>query len=126
MANEPTFFDRVGEAKLAAIIHDFVGRMFVDPMIGFMFAKASQERIERHEREHAARFLGAEVEYTGRALDAAHRRHRIMGGQFARRKELLRQVLVAHAVDDDIREAWLAHTESLRGQVTGDPGSECR
>ena len=58
-------------------------------------------------------------------MAAAHGPHRIMGGHFARRKELLRQVLVAHGVPEPIREAWLAHVESLRAEITPDVGSEC-
>ena len=48
-----------------------------------------------------------------------------MGGQFARRKELLRLTLVDHGVAQDIIDGWLAHTESLRGLITAQPGSQC-
>jgi hemoglobin len=116
-----------GEPALRAIVADFVGRMTRDPMIGFFFARVDVARLEEKEYEHAAELLGAPgVTYTGRPLRAAHGPHRIFGGQFARRKELLRQVLVAHGVPEEVRERWLAHVESLRGEVTRDPGSECR
>lgn len=119
-------FERMGgESVLRPLVDDFVGRMFDDVMIGYMFRQASRERVQRFEYQHAASFLGADVEYEGRPLDQAHRRHRIMGGQFARRKELLRRVLVEHGVDPDIQERWLAHVESLRKLITHDPGSEC-
>ena len=116
-----------GEAKLRAIVHDFVERVARDPMIGFFFAKVDLARLEEKEYEHAAEHLGAPgVVYRGKPLAAAHGPHRIFGGQFARRKEILRQVLVAHGVREEIQRAWLDHVESLRGQITGDPGSECR
>ncbi len=121
-----TRFDEIGgEPVLRGIIDDFVDRVFDDLMIGFIFQRASRERIKRHEYEHAAAWLGADVEYTGRPLDVAHAPHRILGGQFLRRKEILRQVLVAHRVPDAIVTEWLAHTESLRALVTKDAGGEC-
>ncbi|AKF10572.1 hypothetical protein DB32_007721 [Sandaracinus amylolyticus] len=116
-----------GERALRAIIDDFVARMTSDAMIGFFFAKVDRARLAEKEYEHAADFLGApDVRYTGRPLRAAHGPHRIFGGQFARRKEILRQVLIAHRVPEDVQRAWLEHVESLRAEVTSDPGSECR
>jgi len=121
-----TYFDRVGaETALRPLIDDFVDRCFDDVMIGFFFARASRERTKRFEYEHAAQFLGADVKYGGRPIRAAHGKHRIMGGQFARRLTLLRQTLEAHHVPDDIRDAWLAHQESLRAEVTAFEGGRC-
>lgn len=123
--NEPSHFDAIGPARLRAIIDDFVGRVVTDPMIGFFFARVDHARLREMEYQHAAEHLGSSIAYGGHALRTAHAAHRIMGGQFARRKEILRQVLVAHGVDAPIRDAWLAHVESLRGEVTKDLGSEC-
>jgi hemoglobin len=114
-----------GEPALRAVIEDFVDRVFSDIMIGFLFRDADRARIRALEFEHASEFLGGPLRYTGRPLRAAHARHRITGGQFARRIQLLRQVCSAHGVPPDVVEAWLAHNESLRGQVTDQPGSEC-
>lgn len=120
-------YDRLGgEPGVRAIIADFVDRVFDDIMIGFFFRNSERERIKEFEFQHAAEHLGGPVIYAGRPLQAAHARHRIMGGQFARRKELLRKTLVDHAVPPDIMEAWLAQVESLRALITADPGSQCR
>jgi truncated hemoglobin YjbI len=122
-----TSFERIGgEPALRAIIHDFVERIFGDLMIGFFFRRASKERIEEMEFQHAAEHLGGPVRYEGRPISEAHAAHKIFGGHFERRKKILSDVLVAHGVPDDIREAWLAHVESLRAHVTKDQGSECR
>jgi hemoglobin len=119
-------YERVGgEPGLRAIIGDFVDRVFDDVMIGFFFRGVARERIKELEFQHAAQHLGADVPYSGRPLASAHARHRIMGGQFSRRKELLRKTLVQHDVAPDIIEAWLAHTESLRSHITSDSGGEC-
>jgi hemoglobin len=115
-----------GEPALRAIIRDFVERVTTDPMIGFFFARVDRARLEQMEFEHAAELLGATaIRYSGRPIRRVHAPYRISGGQFARRKEILRQVLVAHGVPEDIRRAWLAQVESLRSEVTADAGSEC-
>lgn len=120
-----TAFERLGEPALRAIIDDFVQRVTSDLMIGFFFARVDRERLARMEYEHAAAHLGGPIVYSGRPLQAAHAAHRIMGGHFARRREILRQALVAHAVPEDIASAWLAHVDSLRSEITPDVGSEC-
>ncbi len=114
-----------GEPALRAIVSDFVDRVTSDIMIGFMFRDIDRARLKELEYQHAAEHLGGPVRYGGRPLRQAHARHRIMGGQFARRKELLRQALLRHGVPQDIAEAWLQHTESLRGEVTSDPDGQC-
>lgn len=121
-----TDFEKIGEEALRAIIDEFVDRVFDDVMIGFHFRKASRERVKEMEYQHAAEHLGAHIVYGGRDLRAAHAPHRIMGGQFERRKKILSDVLEKHSVDESIRERWLSTQEALRGEITADPGSECR
>jgi hemoglobin len=122
----PSDYERVGEDRLRAIIDEFVAKVAADAMIGFLFARVDLARLRELEWQHAARHLGADVRYEGRDLATAHRPHRIFGGQFARRREILRQLLEKHGVDTDVRDRWLAHVDSLRSQITTDPGSECR
>lgn len=119
------FEDLGGEPALRKIIDRFVDRIFDDTMIGFFFRNARRERVKEKEYEFAARHLGADVPYTGRPIDEAHRAHPIMGGQFARRLTLLKQTLEEHGVPAHVKAHWLAHTESLRPLVTADPGREC-
>lgn len=121
-----SYFDDLGGASaLRAIIDEFVDRIFADTMIGFLFARASKERIKRFEYEHAAAFLGADVAYSGRDLGEVHRRHPILGGHFGRRRQLLKLTLEKHGVPEHIREAWLAHQDALRAQVTSDLVTQC-
>lgn len=119
------FEDLGGEPVLRQIIDRFVDRVFDDVMIGFFFRNARKERIKQKEYEHAAEHLGAGTPYTGRALGEAHRAHPIMGGQFARRLMILKETLEAFGVPEHVKQHWLAHTESLRPQITGDVGQEC-
>lgn len=114
-----------GEPVLRGIVSRFVDRMFDDPMIGFFFRKADRQRVKDKEYELAASHLGGGVEYTGRPIREAHAVHPIMGGQFARRLELLRQTLIEAGAPERVLQHWLAHTESLRGLVTRDASGEC-
>jgi len=115
-----------GEPKLRAIVDDFVDRCFDDMMIGFLFARAERERIKRFEYEHAAKHLGAALEYRGRALDEAHRPHRIFGGQFDRRRQILIETLRDHEAPQGVVEAWVSHQDSLRSLITRDADSNCQ
>ena len=126
MDEQGTAFDRLGgEAGVKAIIDAFIDKVFDDVMIGFHFRGASRARVKLLEYQHAARFLGADVPYTGRRLAKAHGPHRILGGQFMRRLKILDDVLRAHGVPEPIRAAWIAHNESLRSLITSDAGSDC-
>lgn len=114
-----------GEFGVRAIIDEFVERICADAMIGFFFSRVDRSRLKQLEYEHAARFLGAGIPYTGRELSVAHRRHPILGGHFARRRTLLQQTLQRHRVPSDVIEAWLAHQDALRGEVTQDDLTQC-
>jgi hemoglobin len=110
-----------GEPVLRRIVDRFVDRLFEDPMIGFFFGRADRQRIKDKEYEFAAAHLGAPVEYTGRALGAAHAAHRIFDGQFMRRLQILRETLVEAAVPEHVREHWIAHTLALKDSVVRGP-----
>lgn len=118
-SGEQSLFDELGgEPVLRQIVARFVDRMFEDMMIGFMFVRAKRERIKAMEYEFAAEHLGAQLTYSGRPLQVAHRAHRIFDGQFDRRAMILRETLSAFDVAPRIREHWLSHIESLRAQIT--------
>jgi len=111
--------------KLRQIIDSFIDRVFEDRMIGFFFRNADKNRIKEMEFQLSARFLGADIEYQGRPLDEVHAKHPIMGGQFARRLQILKETLEFYDVPKHIGEAWIEHTEGLRPLITGDAGSDC-
>lgn len=115
-----------GIEGLRRIVRDFYDRVFSDTMIGFLFRSADKERLIEKEVELAARMLGArDVVYTGKPLREVHARHRIMGGQFARRLKILEETLTQHRVPEAVRRAWIDHTNALRPLITGDAGSDC-
>lgn len=113
-------FDRVGgEPVLRSIVTDFVGRCFDDAMIGFMFEGKSRSRIIEMEFRLAAQQLGGPWAYDGRGIREAHARLPIMGGHFARRRQILKNTLGDKQVPQDIIERWLEHVDALRDDVLG-------
>lgn len=121
-----TLFEALGgEPVLRTIIHVFVERVTTDTMIGFFFAGVDKERLEEMEYLFTARFLGADVEYSGKPLKEAHRKHPIMGGQFDRRRQILKETIEEYGVPEDVKQAWLEHVDSLRPLITRDARGEC-
>jgi hemoglobin len=126
MTDCKTLFERLGGEKiLRAIVERFIDRVFEDRMIGFFFRNADRSRIKELEYQLAAEFLGADVRYAGRPLAKVHANHPIMGGHFARRRQILKETLEAFQVSDEIVSAWLRHTDALRPLITPEGGSDC-
>jgi hemoglobin len=122
----PTLFEQIGgEPGLRFVVDRFVDRIFDDLMIGFLFRNASRERVKEKEYEFAAAHLGGPVVYTGKPIRAAHAAHGILGGQFNRRLQILRETLDDCGVPPAVKEHWVKHTEALRPAVTADLGSAC-
>jgi hemoglobin len=121
-----SLFEKLGsESGLRAIVNAFIDRVFEDRMIGFFFRNADRARIKEMEYQLTASFLGADIKYTGRPLGKAHVNHPIMGGHFARRRQILKETLEAYQVPEEIQAAWLQHTDSLRALITPETGSDC-
>jgi len=123
---EQTLFEQLGgERKLKEIINTFINRVFDDRMIGFFFRSADKGRIKELEYQLTAKFFGANVVYEGRPLDQVHSKHPIMGGHFARRRQILKETLEFYGVAREITEAWLEHTDRLRPLITPEADSDC-
>ena len=121
-----SLFEKLGgESRLRAIVNAFIDRVFEDRMIGFFFRNADRARIKEMEYQLAANFFGAGIKYTGKPLGKAHVNHPIMGGHFARRRQILKETLEAYQVVEEIKAAWLHHTDSLRPLITPEAGSGC-
>ena len=120
-----TPFERVGDTQLKAIIDDFVDRMVADAMIGFFFRGVDVPRLKRREYQFTARMLGAPENYEGRPMGRVHARHAIMGGQFDRRRQILKEAIERGGVDPDIQDQWLDHVDRLRSTITRDGRGEC-
>ena len=121
-----TLYDDLGgRPVLEKIIDAFVTKMVSDIMIGFFFRNVDVKRLKQREFEFTARFLGADIPYTGRPMRTAHAPHPIMGGQFDRRRQILKECLEAHHVPEALQTEWLAHIDKLRPQITKDAAGVC-
>ena len=127
MTPPQSLFDQAGGTPaILATVTTFYDAVFDDIMIGYLFARSDKARLIEKEVELASRMLGArEIVYTGRPLQEAHARHRIFGGQFDRRLQLLREAMVTHQLPDAVQEAWVTHTQALRHLITDDTDSNC-
>jgi hemoglobin len=123
---QETLFEKLGgEPVLRALIARFVDRMFADLMIGYLFRAADSERVKAKEYEFAARHLGGQVSYTGRPLSEAHRAHRITGGQFMRRLQILKETLAEFQVPPEVSEHFVTHTLALQAEITDNALDQC-
>ena len=77
------------------------------------------------EYQLTAEFLGADVKYTGQPLGNIHAKHPIMGGHFARRRQIFKETLERFQVSEEITLALLRHTDALRPLITPESGSDC-
>ncbi len=114
-----------GEPVLRSLIERFVDRLFDDLMIGYLFRAADRTRVKAKEYEFAALHLGAQVAYSGRPLPEAHRAHRITGGQFMRRLQILKETLAEFKVPSAVVEHWVSHTLSLQADITDNALDQC-
>jgi hemoglobin len=114
-----------GEAGIRAVLADFYEHVFDDLMIGFHFRASDKARLIDKECELTLAALGADVAYSGRPVAALHLPLRIMGGHFRRRRKLLADAIDRAGLPPDVRDAWLAHTDALRGEVTRGGTGEC-
>lgn len=112
--------------KLKLIVNKFVDTMFNDVMIGFFFSKADKQRVKEKEFEFLANFLGFEIEYSGDPIPEVHQKHRIMGGQFSRRKQILKETFEQFQVDPEIIEKIMDHTEKFRMTISKSKNSDCK
>lgn len=124
--DQPTLYEELGgEPALKQIIDRFIDRVVADRMIGFFFRDVDHAVLKQREFEFAARHLGANIEYTGRPLEVAHKKkHQIFDGQFLRRLTILKETLSEFQAPPRVVEHWIAHTESLKDRIIRGPCDE--
>jgi truncated hemoglobin YjbI len=113
-----TSYDALGgEEKVRAVLRSLYDRLFVDPMVGFLFEGKDKEHIVAQQVLFTGRFLGGPQRYTGKPLPEAHASLPLLPGHFDRRHHLLAIVLEEQGVPEEVRRAWLHIDESLRPSV---------
>jgi hemoglobin len=113
-----TPYERIGgEDPVRAVLQTLYDQLFVDPIVGFMFAGKDKARLVEQQLAFTCRFLGGPQRYTGKPIPEVHAPFPILPGHFDRRRRLLVLALEAHRVPEEVRAAWLAIDEGLRGSV---------
>jgi truncated hemoglobin YjbI len=120
-----TAYEVLGEAKVRAILQALYDQLFVDPMVGFLFAGKDKAHIVEEQVAFTCRFLGGPQRYTGKPLPEAHAALPLLAGHFDRRHHVLATLLDSHGVPDEVKRAWLRIDESLRPSVLA-AGAEAR
>jgi hemoglobin len=110
-------YEATGEAKVRAVLQALYDRMFVDPIVGFLFEGKDKARIVEAQVALTCAFLGGPQRYEGKPLPEAHASLPLLPGHFDRRHHLLAEVMEELRVPEDAREMWLQVDAGLRGSV---------
>jgi truncated hemoglobin YjbI len=114
----PTLYEAIGgEARVRVVLQTLYDRLFVDPMVGFLFEGKDKARIVEQQLAFTCRFLGGPQTYDGLPLPKAHASLPLLPGHFDRRHRLLAQVLDECAVPEDVKRVWLQIDDALRPSV---------
>jgi hemoglobin len=108
-----------GEARIREVIRSLYDRLFVDPMVGFLFEGKDKLRIVEQQVAFTCAFLGGPQRYQGKPLPEAHAKLPLLQGHFDRRHHLLSLVMKEHGVPEEVRRTWLQIDEGLRPSVLG-------
>ncbi len=114
-----------GQERVRAVVQALYDRLFVDPIVGFLFEGTDKAHIVEAQVAFTCAFLGGPERYSGKPLPEAHARLPLLPGHFDRRHWLLAETLRAHAVSAEVQAAWLRIDESLRPSVLA-AGEEAR
>jgi hemoglobin len=121
-----TLYEAIGgEAKVQAILQSLYDKLFVDPIVGFLFEGKDKAHIVEQQLAFTCHFLGGPQKYEGRPLPEVHAALPLLPGHFDRRHFLLKQVLDEQAVPEQVKRVWLRIDESLRPSVLA-AGEEAR
>lgn len=103
-----------GLEKLKQIVDEFVDKLVDDLMVGYLFRKSDKIRIKEKEFELLANILGAKIKYTGNSVKEVHKTLNIKSGEFERRKQILKEILLKYNCPENVMKAIMEHTEKLR------------
>jgi hemoglobin len=119
-------YDAIGrEAGVRAVLQTLYDRLFVDPIVGFLFEGKDKAHLVEQQLAFTCGFLGGPQRYAGRPLPEVHAALPLLPGHFDRRHRMLAQVLAEQQVPAEAAEAWLRVDESLRTSVLA-AGQEAR
>jgi hemoglobin len=114
----PSLYEAIGgEARVRAVLQVLYDKLFVDPMVGFLFEGKDKAHIVEQQVAFTCGFLGGPQTYSGLPLPRAHANIPLLPGHFDRRHRLLAQALDECGVPEDVKRVWLQIDDALRPSV---------
>jgi hemoglobin len=112
-----TPYEAIGEARVRDVLQSLYDKLFVDPMVGFLFDGKDKAHIVEQQVVFTCGFLGGPQKYAGKPLPQAHAGLPLLPGHFDRRHRLLELVLQEQRVPPEVARIWLRIDEGLRSSV---------
>lgn len=119
-SREPTdalYRELGGEAGLAALVDDFVDRLFADPRIGRFFRDSDPKKVRARLVEQFCELSGGPCRYSGKNMRIAHAGQDITRTDFNALVELLQNSLDARAVPFATQNRLLAHLAPMHRDI---------
>jgi truncated hemoglobin YjbI len=114
----PSLYEAIGgEARVRAVLQALYDKLFVDPIVGFLFDGKDKAHIVEQQVAFTCGFLGGPQTYSGLPLPRAHANIPLLPGHFDRRHRLLGQALDECDVPEDVKRVWLQIDDALRPSV---------
>jgi hemoglobin len=114
----PSLYEAIGgEPRVRAVLQALYDKLFIDPMVGFLFAGKDKAHIVEQQVAFTCGFLGGPQTYSGLPLPRAHANIPLLPGHFDRRHRLLGQALDECGVPEDVKRVWLQIDDALRPSV---------
>jgi hemoglobin len=78
-----TLYERIGgDAKMHAVVNEFVDVMQADPRINFTFANTDLAKFNKLLFEQLCNITGGPCKYTGRSMQESHQKLNVTNAQF--------------------------------------------
>lgn len=119
----PTLYERIGgDEAVAALVHDFYGRVFTDPMLAPFFEGSSMDHLKSMQREFFAAALDGPIRYSGLSLVDVHVGRGIRTRHVARFVELLLDTLRSKGIDEQDALDIISRINTYVSDITGEVG----
>jgi truncated hemoglobin YjbI len=115
--SDRSLFALTSEEEVRTCLRALYTRMKSDRMVGFFFDGRDVDAIVEGQVALVVAMLGGPARYTGTPLPEAHRSLPLLSGHFDRRHTLLREVLAAKGVDENVSAAWLEADAAWRKAI---------
>jgi hemoglobin len=116
-----SLYDEIGgQAGVDALVSDFYGRVFGDPVLRPFFERADQHKLITMQQQFFAVALGGPVEYAGSSLREAHGGLGITPRHLSLFTEHLLETLLDRGVGRDEADQVVSHIALYADDVIGE------